>query len=63
MIRRAAPGRGHTGAGIDTATRRAAGRHAHLGVQVAGMEMENLIDLQAFFPKEITINLRGRDLL
>jgi plastocyanin len=25
-------------------------------VQVAGMEMENLIDLQAFFPKEITIN-------
>jgi hypothetical protein len=25
-------------------------------VQVACMEMENLIDLQAFFPKEITIN-------
>jgi plastocyanin len=25
-------------------------------VRVAGMEMENLIDLQAFFPKEITIN-------
>jgi plastocyanin len=25
-------------------------------VQVAGMEMENLIDTQAFFPKEITIN-------
>src|ERR671913_1742351 len=25
-------------------------------VQVAGMEMENLIDLQSFFPKEITIN-------
>jgi plastocyanin len=25
-------------------------------VQVAGMDMENLIDTQAFFPKEITIN-------
>jgi plastocyanin len=25
-------------------------------VRVAGMEMENLIDLQAFFPQEITIN-------
>jgi plastocyanin len=25
-------------------------------VRVAGMEMENLIDLQSFFPKEITIN-------
>src|SRR5215218_7637788 len=25
-------------------------------VRVAGMDMENLIDLQAFFPSEITIN-------